>query len=261
MSFGSSHDAERAGASGHGSGRSGEPVDHACAVKAAITSGSARGMTIRAPVCRSTPSGSRGSAGSATSVVTSSAFVMKREGVDFPKRCGCWPIGRAFALTQRSAKQPNRAVPNDKQTLYRAMAWAEQQFHRCLLDAPEAAASPRISARAWDRATTASSSFTWASRPTAGSGCSIAPERRRSPRVLEAPAWSAARRTDVAVYDRFRGRLIFSIRDTEHRPIAFGARILPADRPGRQSTRPNMSIRPKRGCFPRATISTRWTRS
>ena len=54
------------------------------------------------------------------------------------------------------------------------------------------------------------------------------------PPCWKRPGWSARSQDGRRVYDRFRGRLIFSIRDTEHRPIAFGARILPGSRQRRQ---------------------------
>ena len=37
----------------------------------------------------------------------------------------------------------------------------------------------------------------------------------------------AVRRDGGGCYDRFRGRLMFSIRDVRSRPIAFGGRVLP----------------------------------
>ena len=46
-------------------------------------------------------------------------------------------IGAGIAITA-GQKRAEPGSPNDKQTLYRATAWAEEQFHRCLLDAPEA---------------------------------------------------------------------------------------------------------------------------
>ena len=48
-----------------------------------------------------------------------------------------------------------------------------------------------------------------------------------SPAVLDAAGLLGKTQDGQRHVDRFRGRLIFSIRDTEQRPIAFGGRILP----------------------------------
>ena len=63
---------------------------------------------------------------------------MKREGVDFPEALRILADRAGIALAPTGQKRAEPGSPDDKQTLYRAMAWAEEQFHRCLLDAPEA---------------------------------------------------------------------------------------------------------------------------
>ncbi len=152
---------------------------------------------------------------------------MKREGVDFPEALRILADRAGIALVTTGQKKAEPGSPDDKQTLYRAMAWAEEQFHHCLLDAPEAEparaylAKRGISDDSTKRFHLGFSPDSWQwlidrSRTTPF-----------SPAVLEAAGLVSRSQDARRVYDRFRGRLIFSIRDTEHRPIAFGARILP----------------------------------
>jgi DNA primase len=155
------------------------------------------------------------------------SFVMKREGIDFPEALRILAERAGIELSSRGPKQVTLGSPDDKQTLYRAMAWAEEQFHRCLLDSADAEPARQylierginqdsvirfhlgFAPLAWrwllDRAKT--TAFTPAVLDAAG--LSIKPQHGQHP------------------YDRFRGRLMFSIRDTEQRPIAFGGRVLP----------------------------------
>ena len=65
------------------------------------------------------------------------SFVMKREGVDFPEALRILADRAGVPLTPgKQRAQPGS--PEDKRTLYRALAWAEEQFHRCLIDTMEA---------------------------------------------------------------------------------------------------------------------------
>ncbi len=67
----------------------------------------------------------------------------RRHGVPRSARDAC-RTRRRFATRRRlKTSEPGDPPPrpeNDKRTLYRVMAWAEEQFHRCLLSAPEAEA-------------------------------------------------------------------------------------------------------------------------
>ncbi|MFO7901322.1 MAG: DNA primase [Planctomycetota bacterium] len=154
------------------------------------------------------------------------SFVMKREGVDFRTALHILADRAGIAITS-SQKRAKPGSPDDKQTLFRATAWAEEQFHRCLLDAMEAQPA---------RAYLAERGISDESVQRFHLG--FAPDRWQwlmdrakttpfSPEVLEAAGLVSRTQDGQRRYDRFRGRLMFSIRDTEHRPIAFGGRILP----------------------------------
>ncbi|HPP54125.1 MAG TPA: CHC2 zinc finger domain-containing protein, partial [Thermoguttaceae bacterium] len=62
-------------------------------------------------------------------------FVMKMEGVSFPEalRMLAEQAGIPLLPTGRGEQSPS-----EKPDLYKAMAWAESQYHRCLLESPEA---------------------------------------------------------------------------------------------------------------------------
>lgn len=163
------------------------------------------------------------------------SFVMKREGVDFPTALGMLAERAGISLRARGAPRTEPGSPNDKQTLYRCMAWAEQLMHRCLME--DASAQPArdyleergISPGSIER-------FHLGFSPTGWQW--LLDHARTSPfstAVLEAAGLVLKSQRGARYYDRFRGRLVFSIRDTESRPIAFGGRILPQLVPDKSS--------------------------
>ena len=152
-------------------------------------------------------------------------FVMRREGVDFVEAMKILAerVGIPLTLSQRKIE---KGSVDDKQTLYQAMAWAEQQFHEFLLQSP-AAASPRqyLSERGF--ASDSIQEFKLGFCPTAYNWLTDrARESMFSPEILEA-CDLVGRSNQGSYYDRFRGRLIFPIRDTMHRAIALGGRLVP----------------------------------
>lgn len=152
-------------------------------------------------------------------------FVMRREGVEFVEamRILAERAGIPLTLMQRKAE---KGSVNDKQTLYQAMAWAEQQFHDFLLQSPAAEAPRRYLA---DRgmANDSINEFKLGFCPTSFSWLTDrAKDSAYSSEILEA-CDLVGRNNHGSYYDRFRGRLIFPIRDTMQRPIALGGRLVP----------------------------------
>ncbi|MHB8863824.1 MAG: DNA primase, partial [Pirellulaceae bacterium] len=165
------------------------------------------------------------------------SFVMKREGVDFPEALRILAERAGLDLSPQGHRKATPGGPEDKSTLYRAMAWAEEQYHRCLLDAPEAEpAREYLQARGIDSESV--ERFHLGFSPT---GWQWLLDRARTtvfaPAVLEAAGLLSKTQDGQRYVDRFRGRLIFSIRDTEHRPIALGGRILPQPLPTPQAAK------------------------
>ena len=128
-------------------------------------------------------------------------------------------------------QQPSNA--QIKRTLLQAMAWAEKQYHECLLNSPEADAARRY---LQDRGITAESieQFHLGFSPLergwilqhAGQKSDAAKLARRA-KVLEQIGILIRPEEGGSPFDRFRGRVLFSIRDSQGRPVGIGGRILP----------------------------------
>jgi DNA primase len=107
------------------------------------------------------------------------------------------------------------------------MAWAEEQYHRFLLDSPEAEVARRYLA---ERGIAAESiekfhiGFSPNDRDWILQRAGGDPKRAK---ILETVGILARPQGGGGYYDRFRGRLLFSIRDAQGRPVAFGGRVLP----------------------------------
>ena len=156
------------------------------------------------------------------------SFVMKIEGVEFREALQML-ADRAGIQLKRGQRQDQGVPggPHDKRSLYRAMAWAEEQYHDCLLRAPEGEPARQYLLQ---RGITPESiekfhlGFSpnqrdWLLRKAAGS-----PSRAK---ILEAVGLLAQPTEGGSPYDRFRGRVLFSIRDVQGRPVGLGGRVLP----------------------------------
>ena len=154
------------------------------------------------------------------------SFVMQREGVDFRQAMEMLAERAGIELSQRPQPKSAPGSANDKHTLYKALEWAEQLFHECFLHADEAAPARKyIYERGIDdehvrkfRIGYSPDSWQWLTDRAA--------KTPYTPAVLDAVGL-VNKKESGGCYDFFRGRVIFPIRDTQLRPIAFGARILP----------------------------------
>jgi len=154
-------------------------------------------------------------------------FMMKRENVDFRQALEMLAERAGIELTNRPRQKTVTGDPNDKPTLFRAMSWAMDQYHRCLLN--DSAAEPArryLAARGINDA--AVSQFTIGFAPNSWSWLI---DRSRSsgfsPEVLQACGIVAKSDRTNGWYERFRGRVMFPIQDIQDRCIAFGGRVLP----------------------------------
>ena len=175
------------------------------------------------------------------------SFVMKMEGVEFREalqmladRAGI-PVEKPHRQHAAASGTSDEAASGsqdtsgvgDKRTLLQAMAWAEKQYHKCLLEAPEAEAARRylqqrgITAESIERFHLGFSPLDrdWILRHAEND---VSEERlRRRARLLEAIGILARPAEGGSLYDRFKGRLLFSIRDAQGRPVGIGGRVLP----------------------------------
>ncbi len=171
------------------------------------------------------------------------SFVMQIEGVEFrealemlAERAGI-ELRRFrpahFAPSQGAAGQdaPEASPPpvsgKGKQKLFKAMQWAESQYHKCLLESPDGEIARKYLA---ERRITRESIERFYIGLSPNRHDWLLEQVGRDPnraKILETVGILARSQEGGKLYDRFRGRLLFSIRDTQGRPVAFGGRVLP----------------------------------
>ncbi len=171
-------------------------------------------------------------------------FVMRMERLEFrealeqlAERCGIdLPRGRGAVAA------------GEKQALWNVLGWAATRFRGCLLDSAEARpARDYLESRGLHAATLetfgvgfAPASWDWLLREASAAGI---------PTADLAAAGLVVQRSDRSgFYDRFRGRVMFPIRDPQGRCVAFGGRILPgADDAAKYVNSPETPLFSKRG--------------
>jgi len=154
------------------------------------------------------------------------SFVMRIEGIEF--REALEMLAERAGITLASSRQQQGQGENqfDRKNLFRAMAWAENLFHRALLESPKAEpARNYLSERGLNNEIVqrfqlgfAPQSWDWMLGQATRAGF--------SPEVLQRVGLLRSRESG-GHYDYFRGRLIFSIRDVRSRAIGFGGRVIP----------------------------------
>lgn len=157
------------------------------------------------------------------------SFIMRAEGLEF--REAMEMLADRAGITLGAKPQAAGGNQFDKRNLLAALAWAEREFHQCLLQSPTA-----DMARAYltDRGISDESirRFHLGFSPDSWQWLlDKAQSTDFSPAVLERVGLVLKSDKGGGYYDRFRGRLLFSIRDARSRPIAFGGRILPGATP------------------------------
>lgn len=154
------------------------------------------------------------------------SFVMKMEGVEFPEALKML-ADRANITLEPAAGGGPRGAADDKRMLYQAMAWADAEYHRCLQESPEAEAarsylaSRQITPEMIRRFQLgfAPQRWDWIVEQARGANFSTA--------VLERIGLVTRRKQGPGFYDRFRGRVLFPIFDSQGRAVGTGGRVLP----------------------------------
>jgi DNA primase len=159
------------------------------------------------------------------------SFIMRAENLEFREALELLAERAGIELRKQfDTGEPGGPPPraeDDKRALYKVLAWAEDQFHRCLLHAPEAEPGRAYLADRGISADTinhfhlgfAPNRWDWILERAGGS--------EWSPSILERIGLLRRKELGGGHYDWFRGRVMFSIRDARSRPIAFGGRVLP----------------------------------
>ncbi|HEV3020945.1 MAG TPA: DNA primase [Pirellulales bacterium] len=153
------------------------------------------------------------------------SFIEKREGVSF--REALVMLAERAGVVLRGTSGAGAGEADQKRMLYQAAAWAEQQFHECLLRSDDGEVARRYltsrgitmeSARRYHLGF-APNQWDWLLKR--------ALVTRFTPPLLSKVGLVKERTQGKGHIDFFRGRLMFSIRDAQGRPVAAGGRLLP----------------------------------
>lgn len=152
------------------------------------------------------------------------SFIMKMEGVPFPEAL---TMLADKAGIQLGRSRETGGLPGDKRALLEAMAWAVEQYHQFLIcDAEASAARQYLAERSISQETVkkfqlglAPQAWDWLSQRAAPTAIKV--------QLLEKVGLVSRRPSGGGYYDRFRGRVLFPIFDTQQRAVGLGGRILP----------------------------------
>jgi len=150
-------------------------------------------------------------------------FVMRMEKVEFREALEQLADRAGIQLPRGRGGLP----VDDKAALRKACGWAAERFHACLAGSADAAAArDYLSGRGLSATTIerfqlgfAPPAWDWLLRQASAAGIATAD--------LVKTGLAVERQDHTGHYDRFRGRVIFPIRDPQGRCVAFGGRVLP----------------------------------
>lgn len=159
------------------------------------------------------------------------SFIMQMEKVTFPEALKLLADRAGVALHPGQAGGAGSAAESEKSERLAALAWAERQYQECLLRSPEAEPARRYLT---ERGITPESMqrFHLGFAPLRSRFLlDRAREQGLSARMLEQVGFLATSQhaglDSGSYYERFRGRVLFSIRDPQSRPVGMGGRLLP----------------------------------
>lgn len=152
------------------------------------------------------------------------SWVMRIEGVEFREALEQLADRANLEVPRRRSDGPSRAGKN---RLYDTLAWARDQFHQCLLDAPEAARA-RDYLREQRRLTAEIvETFQVGFHPPDWDWLQRRARGHFSNADLQEAGLVRPRQDGSGLRDDFVDRVLFPIQDLRGRPVAFGGRILP----------------------------------
>lgn len=159
-------------------------------------------------------------------------FLMQDEGISFPEALRKLADRAGIVLAQSpGGKRRNSDEPDIKAEIFRALNWAQELYQKYLLESPAAeVARQYLESRALEFSTIETFGVGM-SPPGWSTLLDQAPRHKLTPHVLES-AGLVIKKDTGRYYDRFRGRIMFPIRDRDSRVIAFGGRVLPGEDAG-----------------------------
>ncbi|MEO8601802.1 MAG: DNA primase [bacterium] len=157
---------------------------------------------------------------------TAFTFLMKMERLDFLDAVTQLAKRAGVALPERDGDDP---AAQQRERLYAANVAAERFFRESLAGPAGAAARRYLAQRGLRDDTIARFALGFA--PAGGTVLTTALERQKIAPEVALQAGLLGRSQDGRIYDRFRGRVTFPIRDRRGRTIAFGGRSLGDEQP------------------------------
>lgn len=154
------------------------------------------------------------------------SFVERIEGIGFIEALKMLAERAGVSLDERTQRQSTSA--DNKAILYETMHWAEELFHRCLMEAPEAE-----HARLYldDRGISEQSIERFRLGYAPGEWDWVAKQKRPDSIKLEhlAQLGVIKARDRGGFYDFYRNRVMFPIHDAQGRSVGLGGRVLDPD--------------------------------
>ncbi len=156
------------------------------------------------------------------------SFVMKRERIEFREALEMLARRANLELPQRYRATPGESGEN-KNHLYEIVAWAENEFHECLLKSASAETA-RHYLRDRGISGTSISRFRLGFHPDNWQWLIERARGKYAAEQLVQVGLAGERDENKGFYDNFVDRVLFPIRDAQKRAVAFGGRILPGSK-------------------------------
>ena len=153
------------------------------------------------------------------------SFVMKRENIGFREALEMLARRANIELPNAYRRAPDETGEN-KNRLYEIVAWAENEFHECLLKSP-AAERARKYLKERGISGNSISRFRLGYHPDNWQWLLERARGKFMPAELATVKLVGEREGNNGFFDYFVDRVMFPIRDAQKRPVAFGGRILP----------------------------------
>lgn len=157
------------------------------------------------------------------------SFVMKRERIGFRETLEMLAKKANIPLPESFSRHRDDEGGN-RNRLYEMIAWAEQQFHEFFLDSPQAERARKyIYGRHLSKETVLRYRIGY--HPDNWEWLIQRARNLYQPEELELVKLIGRKAETGRFYDNFVDRVVFPIRDTQGRPVAFGGRVLPDSPP------------------------------